>query len=127
MMTNFEVKGERKVTREGRVRAGLVQGRDETHRMNGKSKGKGNGGKGDKGGNGGKGEHGGKGETREATEEKEDMEERERQGRKRIFSRVKKSRRQTRRTSRSRWRLTWRPVAHTHRPCWMKKREEHES
>ena len=30
MMTNFEDKGEKKVTREGRGRAGLVQGRDET-------------------------------------------------------------------------------------------------
>ena len=44
MMTKFEDKGEKKVTREGRGRAGLVQGADETHRMNetcGKSKGKG--------------------------------------------------------------------------------------
>ena len=132
MMTNFEDKGERKVTREGRGRAGLGQGRDETHRMNetcGKSKGKGSGGKGqhggkgqgrqrrkrrtrrkgrDKGGKGGKGGHGGKGETREEKD----------------FSRVKKSRRQTRRTSRSRWRLTWGPVAHTHRPCWIRRKKQ---
>ena len=51
----------RKVTREGRGCAGLVQERDETHRMNetcGKGKGKGNGGKGEPGGTG---EDGGKG------------------------------------------------------------------
>ena len=60
-MTNFEDKGEKKVTREGRGRAGLVQRGDETHRMNetcGKSKGKGNGGKGE---HVGKGDKGGKG------------------------------------------------------------------
>ena len=46
----------RKATREGRGCTGLVQGGDETHRMNetcGKGKGK---------GNGGKGQHGGKGD-----------------------------------------------------------------
>ena len=51
----------RKATREGRGCAGLVQGGDETHRMNetcGKGKGKGNGGKGE---HGGKGDKGGKG------------------------------------------------------------------
>ena len=51
----------RKATREGRGCAGLVQGEDETHRMNetcGKSKGKGNGGKGE---HGGKDEKGGQG------------------------------------------------------------------
>ena len=61
VMTNFEDKCEKKVMREGRGRAGLVQGGDETHRMNetcGKSKGKGNGGKGE---HGGKGDNGGKG------------------------------------------------------------------
>ena len=94
LMTNFEYKGEKTVTREGRGRAGLVQGEDETHRMNetcGKSKGKGNGGKGE---HGGKGDKGGKGFQQSA----------------------KKSRRQMRRTSGSRWRLTWRQVAHTPRP-----------
>ena len=53
--------GEKKVTREGRGRAGLVQGGDETHRMNetsGNGKGKGSGGKGE---HGGKGDEGGKG------------------------------------------------------------------
>ena len=61
MMMDFEGKGEKKVVREGRGSAGLVQGGDETHRMNetcGKSKGKGNGGKGE---HGGKGDKGGKG------------------------------------------------------------------
>ena len=51
----------REATTEGRGCAGLVQGGDETHRMNetcGKGKGKGNGGKGE---HGGKGEDGGKG------------------------------------------------------------------
>ena len=51
----------RKATREGRGCAGLVQGGDETHRMDetcGKGKGKGNGGKGE---HGGIGEDGGKG------------------------------------------------------------------
>ena len=60
MVTNFEDKGEKKVTRERRGCAGLVQGGDETHRMNktcGKSEGKGNGGKGE---HGGKGDNGGK-------------------------------------------------------------------
>ena len=53
--------GEKKVTREGRGCTGLVQGGDETHKMNetsGKGKGKGNGGKGE---HGGKGDKGGKG------------------------------------------------------------------
>ena len=61
IMTNFEDKGEKKVTREGGGCAGLVQGRDETHKLNktsGKGKGKGNGGKGE---HGGKGHKGGKG------------------------------------------------------------------
>ena len=56
MTMNFAETGGKKDTREGRGCAGLVQGGDETHRMNetsGKGKGK---------GNGGKGEHGGKGE-----------------------------------------------------------------
>ena len=61
VMMNFADKCEKKVTIEGRGRAGLVQRGDETHRMNetcGKSKGKGNGGKGE---HGGKGDKGGKG------------------------------------------------------------------
>ena len=33
VMTNFEDRGEKKVTREGRGRAGPAQGGDETHRM----------------------------------------------------------------------------------------------
>ena len=58
---NVKMSPGRKATREGRGCAGLVQGGDETHRMNetcGKGKGKGNGGKGE---HGGKGDKGGKG------------------------------------------------------------------
>ena len=89
MVTNFEDKGEKKVTRERRGCAGLVQGVDETHRMNktcGKSEGK---------GNGGKGEHGGKGDN----------------GGKSFQQNVKMLKGEE--ETRSRWRLTWRPVAHT--------------
>ena len=53
--------GEKKVTREDRGCTGLVQGGDETHKMNeisGKGKGKGNGGKGEHGGKGDKGSKG---------------------------------------------------------------------
>ena len=42
MTLNFAETGEKKVTREGRGTAGLVQGRDETHRMN-ETSGKGEG------------------------------------------------------------------------------------
>ena len=58
MTRNFAETGEKKVTREGRGCAGLVQGEDETHRMNetsAKGKGKRNGGKGEHGGKGDKG------------------------------------------------------------------------
>ena len=61
LMTNFEGKGEKQVTREDRGCASLVQGGDEMHKLNetcGTSKGKGNGGKGE---HGGKGDKGGKG------------------------------------------------------------------
>ena len=68
--------GDKKTTREDRECAGLVQGRDETHRKNetdGQGKGKGNGGKGE---HGGKGEGGGKGVQQSAKmmEDEEDQE-----------------------------------------------------
>ena len=63
MSMNFAETGEKKVMREGRGCAGLVQGGDETHRKN-ETSGKGNetSRKGKGKGNGGKVEHGGKGE-----------------------------------------------------------------
>ena len=63
---NVTMRLEDEVGRKVRGCAGLVQGEDETHRMNetsGQGKGKGNGGKGE---HGGKGDKGGKGATEDA-------------------------------------------------------------
>ena len=73
MTMNLAETGGKKDTREGRGCAGLVQGGDETHRMNetsGKGRGKGNGGKGE---HGREGDEGGKGfqQQQETDEEAE--------------------------------------------------------
>ena len=82
---NIAETGEKKVAREGRGCAGLVQGRDETHMMNetsGKGRGKGSGGKGEQGG---KGDKGGKGFQKSAKmmkgEEDQEADEEDERGR----------------------------------------------
>ena len=75
MTRNFAETGEKKVTRKGRGCAGLVQGRDETHRMNetsGKGKGKGREGKGEHGKEGGQG---GKGARQKMPSEEDEEDE----------------------------------------------------